>query len=251
MVCPQSDYYVKVLPNEGGDFLATYYGDTPYWQGAELISITEGSQNGKDITITAFSEMAEGNSSLGGHIYYLNSKGEPVKNIEVVLELDDPLDKEGFVPVAYDITDVDGQWQIDDLPLADYRIYVEITGLEMDTTYVLTITTPDTHLHHLDYYVDFNTGIYLDYSAVQEVEWAENLRLFPNPNTTGCLWIDSEDPEIRIQSITIYRYSGQQISEEEVGMQKNHIDVSRLSKGFYVVQIRTNKGMINKKLIIP
>lgn len=249
-VCPHSDYYVKVLPNEEDAFLATYYGDSPYWQDAELISIDEGSQNGKDIIINDFSEMEAGSSSLGGHIYYLDAKGEPVKNIEVVLELDDPLDKEGFVPVAYDITDVNGQWQIDDLPLADYKIYVEITGLEMDTTYVVEITAPDTHIHHLDYYVDFNTGIFIDYSAVHNVDLAESLRFFPNPNTTGRLWIDAENPDIRIQEIIIYRYSGQAINDIEVRMQGNSMDVSRLSKGFYVVQILTNKGMIIKKLII-
>ena len=249
-VCPNSDYYIKVLPDDVDDFLATYYGDSPYWQDAEIISIAEGSQNGKNIIITDFAEMDMGASSLGGHIYYGVTKGEPVKNIEVVLELDDPLDKGNFEAVAYDRTDVYGQWQLDDLPLGNFRIKVEVPGLEMDTTYIVEITAPETHIHNLDYYIDFNTGIFMDYTAIQLVDLSESINLFPNPNTIGQLWIDSQDQQIRIQKITIYRYSGQQISSSDVHMERSSIDVSRLSGGLYLVQILTNKGMIHKKIII-
>ncbi|MCK5775284.1 MAG: T9SS type A sorting domain-containing protein [Bacteroidales bacterium] len=249
-VCPNSDYYIKVLPEDGNGFLATYYGDSPYWQEAEIVTMAEGSQNGKDIIITDFAEIDLGTNSLGGHIYETVSKGEPVKNIDVVLEFDEPLEKGDFEIVANVRTDLYGEWEINDLPLGDFKIKVEIPGLEMDTTYLVEITVPDTHIHNLDYYIDFNTGIFIDHTAIPEYDLSESLSLFPNPNSGNQMWIETDDSQIVIQKVTIFKYSGQHIQSSEASPQSNKIDVSQLSKGFYLVHILTNKGMINKKIII-
>ena len=249
-VCPNSEYYIKVFPEDDNDFLATYFGDSPYWQDALVITTFESSQNGMDIITFGFAEMDPGTNSLGGHIYNAVMRGEPVKNIDIVLEFDEPMEKDGFEAVATDRSDEYGSWSIDDLPEGNFKIKVEIPGLEMDTTYIVEITSPNTSIMDLDYFIDFNTGIFIDHTAIPEYDLSESLSLFPNPNSGNQMWIETDDSQVIIQKITIYQYSGQQVQSSETIHLSNKIDVSQLSKGFYLVHILTNKGMINKKIII-
>ena len=249
-VCPNSEYYIKVLPEENNDFLATYFGNSPYWQDASVITISGGSQNGMDIIVEGFADMEPGTNSLGGHIYNAVMRGEPVKNIDVVLEFDEPIEKDGFEAVASRRSDEYGSWSIDDLPEGNFKIKVEIPGLEMDTTYLVEITSPNTSIMDLDYFIDFNTGIFIDATAILEYDLSKHLSLFPNPNSGNQMWIETDDKQVIIQKITIFKYSGQKVLSNEMNAQSNKMDVSQLSKGFYLVHILTNKGIINKKIII-
>ena len=249
-VCPNSEYFIKVLPENNDDFLSTYYGNTVYWQDASIISTDQSNVNGIDIITQDFAEMDPGTNRVGGHIYMAESRGEPVKNIDVVLEIDDDLEKSGYLPVALDRSDEYGAWEISGLPERSFRIKVEIPGLEMDTTYYLDITSPNTVIDNLNYFVDFNTGIFIDHFGIEEMNLSHSLNLYPNPATNGNFWIESEDNQVLIEKITIYQYSGQQVANHHICNQGYRVNVNHLSKGFYLISIQTNKGIINQKIMI-
>ncbi len=249
-VCPNSHYFIKVMPENNDDFLSTYYGNTPYWQEASLISTNQSNVDGIDIITHDFAEMDAGTSRIGGHIYFAEYRGEPVKNIDVILEMDDDLEKSTFSAVALDRSDEYGAWEIDGLPERTFRIKVEIPGLEMDTTYYVEITSPSTYIDNLNYYVDLNTGIFIEHFGIEELNLSQSLSLFPNPVLNGNFWIESKNSQIIIEKITIYQYSGQHLGHHQVYEQSYRVNVSDLSAGFYLISIQTNKGIVNQKIMI-
>ena len=248
-VCPNSQYFIKVLPENNDDFLATYYGNTPYWQQASIISTIQSSIEGINIQTQDFAEMDIGTSRVGGHIYHAEYKGEPVQNIDVVLEFDDDTEKSDFLAVAYDRSDEYGAWEIDKLPTGSYRIKVEIPGLEMDTTYYISITTENTFIDNLNYYVDFNTGIFIEHFGIEELGSNQNLCIYPNPSINN-IWVEVLNPNVIVEDITIYLYSGQKVKFKPHINQSKRINIDGLSKGFYLIKIQTNKGLSVEKVII-
>ncbi|NOR86757.1 MAG: T9SS type A sorting domain-containing protein [Bacteroidales bacterium] len=249
-VCPNSHYFIKAFPENETIYMATYYGDSPYWQQASIISTEESDLNNIDIQIFEFSEMEAGSSQLGGHIYQAEFRGEPVKNIDIVLEMGDGTEKEDYLAVAADRSNEVGAWNITDLPNGSFRIKVEIPGLEMDTTYYVDITSGNTVVGNLDYYIDFTTGIFIDHFGIEEYNLSQSLNLFPNPASNGNFWIESYNKQVMIEEITIYQYSGQQLANYQLDTQNHQVDVSHLAKGFYIISIQTNKGIINRKIMI-
>lgn len=249
-VCPSSNYFLKVIPEENNSFLPTYYGDTPYWQEASIISTEQSSLSDMDIMVSSFEEMDFGNSQVKGHIYHAESRGEPVKNVDVILEMGDDLKKGNYLPVAYDKSSENGEWTMMDLPQGNFRIKVEIPGLEMDTTYHINIAADNTIVEDLNFYVDFNTGIFVEHIGLSELDLASEIQIFPNPTSGTILWIQSSNPEIELEELIIYNYAGQTVSfnnrEEAISV----LDISELSKGFYLLKIATNKGLIVRKVII-
>lgn len=249
-VCPSSNYLIKVVPENNNSFLPSYYGDTPYWQEASIVSTQQSSLSNINIIVSSFAEMEAGTSQAKGHIYHAESRGEPVKNVDVILEFDAADDKANYLPVAYDQSNELGEWTMLNLPQGNFRIKVEIPGLEMDTTYYVEITSDNTIVEDLNFYVDFNTGIFVEHIGVSELSLVSGIQIFPNPTSGASLWVQSSDPEIEIEELIIYNYAGQSMSSKTCKKTINVLNVGKLSKGFYLLKIKTNHGIIVKKVII-
>ena len=249
-VCPLSHYFVKVIPPNMDDFLPTYYGDSPYWEEASIVSTEQSSLSGINVTVSEFANMEVGTSEVGGHIYQAETRGEPVKNVDIVLEYDVPDEKAAYQAVALDRSDEMGSWQIGNLPNGDFRIKVEIPGLSMDTTYYVSIENENTMIDDLDFYVDFNTGIFIDHTGIEEVALNQSLNIYPNPSSNRNVWIENLSQQVKIENITIYLYSGQAVMDMIPDQQKVQISTQSMSTGFYLVKIQTDKGTFIKKLII-
>lgn len=249
-VCPMSEYFLKVIPESTTAYPPCYYGNTIYWQDATTIVTEQSSVSGVDIVVFDFPDLSPGTSSISGHIFYADSRGEPVKNIDVVLEYDAPADKNGFEAVAYDRSNDYGEWILENLPNGDYRIKVEIPGLEMDTTYYVNIANEGSVVENLDFYVDMNTGIYIDYFGIDEFQLADELEIFPNPAIHQNIWIRSLNNSVKIEEIIIYNYLGQELNQTQVNNQETKIENASWSKGFYLLKIKTNKGVLTQKIIV-
>lgn len=248
-VCPSSHYFIKIIPENNNSFLPTYYGDTPYWQEASIISTQQSSLSNMNIMVSSFAEMEPGTSQVKGHIYHAESRGEPVKNVDVVLEFDAADDKANYLPVAYDRSNEIGEWTMPNLPIGNFRIKVEIPGLDMDTTYHVSIVADNSTVDGLNFYVDFNTGIFIEHIGLPEFNLKSEIQIFPNPSLGSKLWIQTANPEIDIEELTIYTYAGKDLGLIEGQKTLNVIDIGEFSKGFYLLKIKTNKGTIVQKII--
>jgi len=72
------------------------------------------------------------------------------------------------------------------------------------------------------------------------------ISIYPNP-TKGELTIDNG--ELKIESVRIYDVFGKQLSTFNFQFSTNPVDVSHLPAGTYFVQIKTEKGIVTKKIV--
>lgn len=106
--------------------------------------------------------------------------------------------------------------------------------------YTITIVASDgydnTTQHTFELTVDEELGI-------QNFSIEDQLQIYPNP-ASDILYLDASEG-IFIEKSVIYSLLGEKvlISSEE------RIDVSRLSKGVYFIDIKTNRGRITKKIV--
>ena len=83
--------------------------------------------------------------------------------------------------------------------------------------------------------------------GVEEVKKGINdLIVYPNPSA-GIFTVHSE--ETIIKQIDITNLFGEEIFTTTVANSETTIDLSKQAKGIYFIQVLTEKGIINKKII--
>jgi len=244
---PNPDMYDRIFPR--------WYIDAFYWFDATPISATDGELLIDDINIIVYDAgpMQSGTSSLSGGVYYYDVKGEPVKNAAVILELIESGEKVNEV-VDYTLTDESGLWSFDGLPEGIFKVLVDIPGLNMDSTYTVEINQPYIELTDLDYLVDTLSGIYIGYTAIDEINGLPCgiINVFPNPFTTSTtLSYELQQPEK--VSISIYNHLGQLVyqTQENQPQGKQHLiwNAEGCVDGIYYYRLQAGEQIANGKMV--
>jgi len=77
----------------------------------------------------------------------------------------------------------------------------------------------------------------------------DNFKIYPNPVNAHVVFIESRT--ITIKNVTLFNLTGQQILiHDNLHKNGNQIVLDNLPSGFYVLKIKSEKGVISKKLII-
>jgi hypothetical protein len=95
----------------------------------------------------------------------------------------------------------------------------------------------------------FTVGYYLNH---EEVSAKESIELYPNP-TSGQFTLDMVLPVEQDISLTVFDYHGKACLKQDIKSvfdKKVQLDLSKFASGMYFVNIRTNSGVITKKLIL-
>jgi hypothetical protein len=88
-----------------------------------------------------------------------------------------------------------------------------------------------------------------DITGVEE-QIAKTIALYPNP-TRDFVNIKFEDPDLYVESIELLDNIGLVlINTENIYSDSHSIDLRKLSSGYYILKIKTNKGEINKSVIL-
>jgi PKD repeat protein len=192
-------------------FLPTYTNETFIWWAANLISIGCGDQLNDTIDIISFSSET-GPGMVSGHVYFLTHSwgmmpdgegqnlstsflaGDPIPGIPVIIMKDTlgSVPGSGFLPFQMEITNNEGTFDFSSLPLGNYRLHVDIPGLNhliapagTDSTHFPVITMVSLIYEELNFYVDEEVGIYTinnDTTSVGEFgDRNHQLILYPNP----------------------------------------------------------------------
>jgi len=254
------DYILKAEPNTEDYNLVfpAYHFDAFYWRGANTVSAgwDDALIEGIDIQLYEYSPPPPGTSGVSGGVYYRNAKGEPVKNVDVVLEYDDPAAKT-LVPVGLQKSDSYGEWSFNNLAEGTFRVLIELPGLNIDSVYTVTITEPNSNFSDLNYYIDPETGIYTEETGIEEiaVQSFGNIRLYPNP-TYGNFTIDIQKStyvnQLDIQSIEIYNTNGQLMQDFNIQYKGDrflkNIELKNIETGFYFIKVNSNHTSAIQKL---
>nr|NQU93995.1 T9SS type A sorting domain-containing protein [Bacteroidota bacterium] len=92
------------------------------------------------------------------------------------------------------------------------------------------------------------SGLYIGSSGQFEIEYGNTIQVYPNPNN-GIFTISGLESTTQIR---ILNTKGQEVYARDVGQNTGEIqiDLKRLNRGVYIVNIHTNTGLVNRKLIL-
>jgi len=90
-------------------------------------------------------------------------------------------------------------------------------------------------------------------SNIQEIESVYGLKIYPNPNT-GQFVVEMNIPQTGNYLIKLFNSLGQEIFTTELkkfnGIYKKQLDLRKYQTGIYDFQLITDKGTVNKKIIL-
>jgi hypothetical protein len=88
-------------------------------------------------------------------------------------------------------------------------------------------------------------------TAIDDISGNENIVIYPNP-ASNLLHIENINTGINNQymKIEIINLIGQVVFQSEIKNLKSIIDISSIAKGIYFLQLQTEDGLINKKIVI-
>ena len=200
--------------------------------------------------------LPSGNSTISGGIYYYESKGEPVKNVDVVLEIDDD-DLKNDVVADFLQTSDNGAWKFEDLPNGNFKVKVDMPGLRMDSTYHISISEPNTHVSGLNYYVDTLSGIYIIISGIEEVNQQAfgQIDIYPNPNGgLFSLEVSKSVGQVEIEEIEIWDIEGRFIRNIPANYKgikyETKLDLSDIQSGIYILKLKAKGEIGLRKFVI-
>jgi hypothetical protein len=81
--------------------------------------------------------------------------------------------------------------------------------------------------------------------TTNEIQNQETIILFPNP-TSSTFKITSTD---KIETMKLYNILGELLITEKINNTQSTINISQFSKGIYFVEIKTEKGIVRKKVV--
>lgn len=214
----------------------TYHDSTNHWQNATIVNASVcDSAYTANISLIEFSTTI-GFGSINGNISYGNppktgTVGDPIPGIDITLE-----QIPGGTISGYATTDIFGDYQFMNIDIGTYKLYVDITGLPMDSTYTITISPTDTVFEGLIFYVDSITGkIYIDTIGTTSVNKfalskLSDLYIYPNP-TTGIINIKN----VKNRLFEIINAMGQVVYSKRITNEQ--IDLSSHRQGVYFIRI--------------
>ncbi len=256
-VLPIGEYLIKAVadttffPNS----IPTYYQLTYKWDSATSVTAVCDSAYILDLKVIDLSPLS-GTSDLNGTIIAAGTgkfagfdliMGDPVPGIDVSLEQ---------IPggiVARDVTDTSGTYSFGNVPDGDYKLYVDIPGLPMDTTYDVTLSSSDSTVNNLDFYVG-DSSIYIpDAVSVKEFQVSGFVfQIYPNPND-GLFTVNFSNASSDKYTVSVKNILGQTVYNRKMNISGNYrmfIDLSEYNAGMYFLTVGNSDGEQTQKIIV-
>jgi hypothetical protein len=254
------NYLVEVFPAATYSTLVpTYYGNGFLWDSAMVLVHTCASNDTINI-VSVETLTLTGPGAIAGTITegtgYTRTPGDPIPGVDVKLGRNP-----GGQLIASTETDGTGNYSFNNLPLNSagetYTIFVDIPGLERDSTYVVTLTSGSSNLTNLDYVADSSSvapgvgiGIHEAYTNNNKIS------LYPNPakDIVTIEYVIENSSQI---SLSLYNLLGVKIGgltnkKQSAGTYKHSLNIKNynLSAGVYFVIFEANGQKTINQLII-
>jgi len=234
------------------DFEPTYFGDSTLWQIATPINMS------KDTNINIHCQkllgLATGNGSISGTIWEDTTQvrnptnAGPARGVKVIL-VQNP---GGSCRVVH--TDKNGSFNFNNLPQENYKLIVDIPGLNMDSTYWITLSNKSMDYSNLGFLYDttiihryFNTSV-KDYNLDSQYD----VTVFPNPfKDNATVYVSNPNNENRLITLTIFDVVGRTVKEIN-SENTDYINLTNegMTKGLYIYELRINHAIISSGKIV-
>lgn len=253
---PEGSYYLLAKGNslDYGLYPATYYGNSTQWQQAIPVIVTGSSiSQVADISMNSLSPFT-GNATLSGYVLegggYDRDLGDPIPGKDIGLE-GDP----GSI-MAHTETDENGYYEFKHVPAGCYKIYVNIPGLPMDSTYHECPTPLDSILN-LDFIAD-SSGIDINpvSTNISQINKSSmKMLVYPNPNK-GIATIEFTVVNTDNVQLCVYNLLGEKVTilldeEKQAGTFKYQFNAveKELKSGIYLLSLKIGNEISTRKII--
>lgn len=229
----------------GTGYVPTYHDSDLLWSNANIITHTGGTTSGKHIylktgTVTAGPGFVGGNVTQGANKGTANGiEGMTIFLLNTANE-----------PVAYAVTDANGDYSFSSLPVGSYTVHPEDLNY---TTTPASLNISLTHVAHID--INFERShsqktIVPISAGIGNVNDKASFTAYPNPasDVINIIWGSLSND---MATINITDISGKRIYQAEVKMDVNAaINISNIRPGFYFLNVQTETGSNTQKLLI-
>lgn len=164
-------------------------------------------------------------------------------------------DYTGFIPTEYEIwrkDDAISPWaKIATVPYSIANSYPDLTFPPNTSRYRIRAVNPSSGCP-----IDASTTLFAtisnisgDFTGVSEISLSHLLSIYPNPNN-GSFTFRIEGIKYQTSNVKVYDMVGKVVYESNVKNQKSEISIPGIAPGIYQLQVITDKGIANKKVIV-
>ncbi|MCB0841641.1 MAG: PKD domain-containing protein [Bacteroidetes bacterium] len=235
---PASPVYANYMP--------TYLGDVLFWNNATSTIVTNSNIFNPPIFLVMGNNPG-GPGFIGGLISQGANKGpgDPLSDVEVMI-----MDMDGN-PIAYTMTNANGEYEFSNLPYGTYKIVVEIPG-KYSESWTITISPDAPHHGSADFEVgDFHITK-VDVTGIDTFTFGEILGIYPNPATNN-ININLEfrqTTEVNIELVSLIGQSIKRLSAGKVlGNQTINMELGDIPQGVYLIKVQADNQIITNRIV--
>jgi hypothetical protein len=243
----EASYYLRSVPINMTDVVATYYPADISWQTATLV-VTDASIP-IACNITPVSSLSlPGGVTVNGTIGYGPNgfnKAQIVLAEGVEIFLKDYINN----TYAQTVTDQNGAYSFSGIPNGEYIIVIDLPGYNQISTYSLGVTSASTNVNGVDFVIDDGEIFLSDFLNINPINVSE-LLIYPNP-TSGELILHLPS-NCSNAKVSIINPMGQVVLERRVNASSPKsvdMNVSSLNEGVYIVRVQGDQFSSETKLI--
>jgi len=254
---PLGNYFVKaaLLSSDPSytSYLPSYFANSTnslgalHWTNAATVSVPQTGMVSVSFNLVQGTNPG-GPGFIGGFVSQGANKtaaeGDAISGVLVIL-----LD-ENDNPVAYTLSNAQGEFEFDNIAFGTYTVYAEVPGIPTTPgTVTLSAEKPNTNQVRIEVnssyiftYVSSSTG----FDNLSEVVFD----VYPNPMRDEVTIISSTDEAGKSALVEIYDINGKSVLRENISLAgTNKINTSEISSGYYLIQIQTQTNTTTIRLV--
>ncbi len=248
----QASYYLRSVPINMTDVVATYYPSDISWLTSTLVT-TNPLVPSTSIDITPVTSLSlPGGVTVNGNIGYgpsgfTKAQGSGIvlaPGIEVFL-----MDTDNSL-YAQTTTDANGAYSFGGVALGNYKIVIDLPGYSQTSSYNFTVDGTFSEVSDLDFLIDNNEIFPANFMGLETKKLTSRLTVFPNP-TNGELNIKLPEGMTNAK-VLVYNHLGQMVTEQNISTQGSKLftlNINDLSAGLYMIRLESDQSVSETRLM--
>jgi PKD repeat protein len=254
---PNGDYLVKVFPDPVAypTLIPTYFTDDLLWDSATVITQGCVSDYVADVVMAELGTSGGGPGLLQGVVIegfgFGRAPGDPVHGVDIKLGI-----TSSTTIIGTTTTDAVGGFSFSNIGFGNYTVYVDIPGLERDSSYTITVDAANNQFLNLDYIVDSVAIYIINHIGIENISDPNHFNIYPNPvkNNSTIAYTLNGTANVKLDVYNVLGVKVQSLvnTQQEVGEYQFTFNPqnSQLKPGVYFISLTVDKKISTMRIIV-